>query len=325
MIDDRTARLNLPLPNVGNLMKSQDVPRIIAAFQAIDAAIFAKATPADIATAVAAATVVTNTAIASAIAGLVNAAPGALDTLKELATALGNDASFATTVTNALALKANTSALKAVALSGAYSDLTGTPAAYSLPVSTTSAVGGVRVGANLSVDGSGLLAALSQIPSGIMAPFGGTVEPTGWLFCYGQAVSRTTYAALFAAIGIANGAGDASTTFNLPDLRGRVPVGRDNMGGTAASRMTSAGSGVDGNTLGAVGGAQTHTLTTAQIPAHNHLIRLDSTAGNSSTSASGAGTATPGPGYGGIATDTGGGGAHNNTQPSAIQNYIIKT
>lgn len=66
----------------------------------------------------------------------------------------------------------------------------------------------------------------------------GRCSPTDWLFCYGQAVSRTTYAALFTAIGTNYGAGDGSTTFNLPDMRGRIAAGKDDMGGTAASRMS---------------------------------------------------------------------------------------
>lgn len=87
--------------------------------------------------------------------------------------------------------------------------------------------------------------------------------------CYGQAISRTDYPNLFAAIGTTYGAGDGSTTFNLPDLRGRVAAGRDDMGGTAAGRLTSASTFV-GTTLGATGGTETHTLTTAQMPAHTH-------------------------------------------------------
>ncbi|BAO20617.1 putative tail collar domain-containing protein [Pseudomonas phage PPpW-3] len=90
------------------------------------------------------------------------------------------------------------------------------------------------------------------------------------MLCYGQAVSRTTYAGLFAVIGITYGAGDGSTTFNLPDLRGRVPAGVDNMGGTAAGRLTTAAGGVNAAVLGAVGGASTHTLTAAQMPGHTH-------------------------------------------------------
>jgi len=63
--------------------------------------------------------------------------------------------------------------------------------------------------------------------------------PAGWLACGGQAVSRSTYAALFLAIGTLYGAGNGSTTFNVPDLRGRALFGKDNMGGSAANRLTS--------------------------------------------------------------------------------------
>jgi hypothetical protein len=61
---------------------------------------------------------------------------------------------------------------------------------------------------------------------GLMLPYGGTTAPSGFLLCDGTAVSRTTYAALFAIIGTASGAGDGSTTFNLPDMRGRFPMGK---------------------------------------------------------------------------------------------------
>lgn len=63
-------------------------------------------------------------------------------------------------------------------------------------------------------------------PSGVVQGYAGTAAPSGWLMCDGTPVSRTTFSALFAAIGTAYGAGDGSTTFNLPDMRGRVPVGR---------------------------------------------------------------------------------------------------
>lgn len=155
------------------------------------------------------------------------------------------------------------------------------------------------------------------LPAGVVVPFAGATAPSGWLLCFGQAVSRTTYADLFAAIGTTHGSGDGSTTFTLPDMRGRAAVGKDNMGGSAASRMTSAGSGVDGATLGAVGGAQTHTLTTAQMPAHTHDGLFSTAAGGgagvtaTSTSSNTSGSA-------------GGGEAHNNTQPSIVLNYIIK-
>lgn len=104
------------------------------------------------------------------------------------------------------------------------------------------------------------------IPAGVILPYGGAAAPTGYVLCDGSPYSRTTYAALFAAIGTAYGAGDGSTTFNVPDFRGRAPAGKDNMGGTAANRLTTAGSGVDGATLGASGGAQSTTLVTANLP-----------------------------------------------------------
>lgn len=94
--------------------------------------------------------------------------------------------------------------------------------------------------------------------------------PAGWLFCTGAAISRTTFAALYTIIGDTFGAGDGSTTFNLPDLRGRAPFGSDDMDAAAASRVTNAGSGIVGTTLGASGGAESVTLTLAQSPAHSH-------------------------------------------------------
>lgn len=111
---------------------------------------------------------------------------------------------------------------------------------------------------------------IDYVPVGTVQDFAGSTAPSGWLLCYGQAISRTTYAALFAVIGTAFGTGDGSTTFNVPDMRGGVAVGKDNMGGSAASRVTTAGSSIDGATLGANGGAQNHTLITAQIPSHTH-------------------------------------------------------
>lgn len=97
--------------------------------------------------------------------------------------------------------------------------------------------------------------------------FGTSAPNSNFVFPYGQAVSRTTYATLFAATGTAYGAGDGTTTFNLPDLRGRVTAFLDNMGGSAASRLTTIGS---GTTLGATGGEETHALTIGELAAHDH-------------------------------------------------------
>jgi microcystin-dependent protein len=99
----------------------------------------------------------------------------------------------------------------------------------------------------------------------------GPTEPAGSVFCYGQALSREAYAALFDAIGTTYGAGDGSTTFNVPDLRGRVVAGQDDMGGSSANRLTSP---INGDTLGAAGGSESHTLTEGQLPGHTHVVSL---------------------------------------------------
>lgn len=108
------------------------------------------------------------------------------------------------------------------------------------------------------------------VASGTVLDYAGNTAPTGYLLCYGQAINRVTFASLFTAIGTVYGAGDGSTTFNIPDARGRVGAGKDDMGGSAANRLTNLAGGVDGSTLGAGGGLQTHTLTTAQLSTHTH-------------------------------------------------------
>ncbi len=177
------------------------------------------------------------------------------------------------------------------------------------------------------------------VPTGAVSPYAGTTEPTGWLFCRGQTISRTTYAALFAAIGTTYGAGDGSTTFALPDLRGRVVAGQDDMGGTSANRLTGLSGGVDGDVLGAAGGAETHTLTEAQLAAHRHLTVVDATNTNIAPTASNSiikSRSSGGDGNYVIESSTseptlsrtsvtGSGAAHNNVQPTIILNYIIKT
>lgn len=166
---------------------------------------------------------------------------------------------------------------------------------------------------------SAKLAAGAMTPSGIISAYAGSTAPTGWQLCHGQSISRTTYASLFTAIGTVYGSGDGSTTFNVPDLRGRVVAGQDDMGGTSANRLTGFTGGVDGDVLGATGGVEAHTLTVPEIPSHSHTI---STAGNlsltSGVAAANSGVNSPTTG------STGGGGAHNNVQPTIILNYIIK-
>lgn len=160
-------------------------------------------------------------------------------------------------------------------------------------------------------------------PPGVVLPYAGTTEPSGWLLCYVQAISRTTYAALFSAIGTTYGGGDGSTTFNVPDLRGRISAGKDDMGGAAASRLTTGGSGVNGAVLGAAGGAETHTLSLAQMPAHSHAVT-----GGTASSGSGSNDlrASGSPAGAQPVTDSkGSGAAHNNTQPTIVLNHIIRT
>lgn len=95
---------------------------------------------------------------------------------------------------------------------------------------------------------------VDSTPIGSIQAFAGTTAPTGWFLAFGQAISRATFADLFAVIGTTYGVGDGSTTFNLPDLRGRTIAGVDNMGGSAASRLTTGTSGITGTSLGATGG-----------------------------------------------------------------------
>jgi microcystin-dependent protein len=109
-----------------------------------------------------------------------------------------------------------------------------------------------------------------QIPAGAVMQYAGSTAPTGWLLCDGSAVSRTTYANLFTAIGVTFGTGDGTTTFNLPDCRGRVVAGLDTQVSSAyALRLTATGTGtpgIDSKVLGAAGGVDRYALIGAQIP-----------------------------------------------------------
>ena len=162
------------------------------------------------------------------------------------------------------------------------------------------------------------------MPTGAVLPYAGSSAPTGFLLCYGQAISRSTYADLFSAISTTYGTGDGSSTFNLPDLRGRVVAGQDDMGGSSADRLTDQTGGLNGDTLGDTGGSETHTLTTAQMPAHTHTVTAHENPGGTGDSNGSEGGDSS---YDRSSTtsSTGGGGAHNNVQPTIILNYIIRT
>lgn len=242
--------------------------------------------------------------------------------------------------------------------------------------------------------GASLASTSSSVPAGSLAAYGGRSAPSGWLLCDGSAVSRSTYADLFAALvasatvtisiaspgvvswtahGLSNndpvvfsttgslptgitagvtyyvksktadtfqlsatpggtakntsgtqsgthtgvsapyGAGDGATTFNVPDLRGRAPWGRDDMGGSSAGRVTSAAAGIDGNVPGATGGAQTVTLTAAQLPA----TAVTTASTTAIQEGSGATFSHP--------TGSGSGSAHNNMPPVQVAAWIVKT
>lgn len=127
---------------------------------------------------------------------------------------------------------------------------------------------------------------------------GSASAPALSLLAYGQAISRTDYPALFTVYGTRFGSGDGSTTFNLPDLRGRVSAGADNMGGSSASRLTGGVTGsVASGAIAAVGGEESHQLKTAEAaqksissapvtitdPGHTHLPSGANIAGNGSS------------------------------------------
>jgi microcystin-dependent protein len=140
---------------------------------------------------------------------------------------------------------------------------------------------------------------MGTIPIGAISDFAGSATPTGWLLCYGQAVSRATYAALFTIIGTTYGVGDGTTTFNLPDCRGRVGFGKDDMGGSAANRITVAGKNFDGTVLGGVQDRQSVTLLTSYLPPYtpvgsiaNGAITTGSLGGTAGTTQGNSGQST---------------------------------
>lgn len=180
---------------------------------------------------------------------------------------------------------------------------------------------GLTTDRGIMASSSTVMSLVNHSPVGLLSPYAGSVAPVNWLLCDGSAVSRATYAKLFAVIGTTYGVGDGSTTFNVPDLRGRTIVMVDG----SANRLTSASlNGANADTLGGVGGAETHTLTLAETAANSFTINI-----RNSITLNGGGVSVMGSAD--AANDTlqtateGGGGAHSNTQPWIALNYIIFT
>ena len=175
---------------------------------------------------------------------------------------------------------------------------------------------------NFSALDQRLTALESLLPAGTIVAFGGPpnatsdggvpTPPSGWLLCDGSAVSRTTYANLFATIGINFGGGDGINTFNLPDSRGRSPVGAGR--GTALTNRI----------LGQAFGEENHTLTIAEMPSHQHLVPNLTQRIGGRTGVVGGAEKNDGAFNTEFTDLQGGGQAHNNMQPSVALNHIIK-
>jgi microcystin-dependent protein len=179
---------------------------------------------------------------------------------------------------------------------------------------------------------------LQSIPIGGVTQYAGATSPSAnWAICDGTAVSRTTYATLFARIGTTYGVGNGTTTFNLPNVKGKVIAGLD-------STQT------EFDALAETGGAKTHTLTSAEMPshthiqnAHGHVVSANSFAGDLEITMGPVGgdgnkysvsdsindaSSTTANIYARNTTatnqNTGSGGAHNNLQPYIVMNYLIR-
>lgn len=172
------------------------------------------------------------------------------------------------------------------------------------------------------VGGGGGSATGDTLPIGSITAYGKETAPANWLICDGSEVNRTTYSDLFKIIGTKYGEGDGSTTFNLPNLKGRVPVGLDS-------------SDTDFDTIGKIGGEKEVTLTIDKIPEHQHGEYIEyGGIKQPYTLESGGGTSKSGyflnaktTVYSGpqvLTEKTGGGQSHNNLQPYEVNNFIIK-
>jgi microcystin-dependent protein len=185
----------------------------------------------------------------------------------------------------------------------------------------------------------GYYASATNVPLGSIISFAGSSAPNSdFALMYGQAISRTTYAALFSLLSTTYGSGDGVTTFNVPDLRGRTIAGLDNMGGTAAGRISVAGGNFDGTGLGNSGGGQNQTIAQTNLPnvnfsvsdpGHTHTISnlgtTNSFGSGSSTAYFGSGTTTTNSSRTNITVSSGGSGtALPSLPPIMVMPYIMR-
>jgi microcystin-dependent protein len=192
------------------------------------------------------------------------------------------------------------------ALLDAKANLSGASFSGNVGIAVTSPTQKLEVAGRIK-DSTGQIA-----PVGHMVLFAGTTAPEGWLLCDGQAVSRSKYVSLFEVVGSTWGNGDGTLTFNLPDMRGRAPIG------------AGQGSGLTNRALGQQVGAETHTLTVPQMPSHRHLVPNLAYRVQGVTFLQGIWEKNDGA-YGSEYTDSQGGDQpHPIMQPSVVVNYIIK-
>lgn len=163
----------------------------------------------------------------------------------------------------------------------------------------------------------------ASFPAGFVQMYGGASAPSGWQLCDGSSLLRASFAALFTAIGTTYGSADG-THFNVPDMRGRVPVGvgTGTGGGASGTGLPTGGSALTAVALASWKGEETHTLIIAEMPAHTHTGTYGNniaTGGMNPVYTQNNSTTT------GAVPTQGGDGAHNNIQPVMGINFVIKT
>ena len=170
----------------------------------------------------------------------------------------------------------------------------------------------------MSQMGGTFVASVPAVPVGSMQAFAGSSAPTGWLLCDGTTASRTTYSNLFSVIGTTYGVGDGSTTFGLPDMRGRVPMGAgtgNQQGGTGSGVITG-GTSLAARTAGQFGGDE-------RLQSHAHGVYAGHGAGATGLPQLSTGFDKAIYGIGEL-MGTAGAGSGQNMPPFVVLNYIIK-